>query len=108
VDPLISILRIGRISAYWIPPPHTVASIKRYLCQEEGLGIQPRMNLFSDMSLPALPDDDLIPILDGCGAGTNSEQPLTLVVNFGGIAAHHPPRSPRATKRSRQIILLPT
>jgi hypothetical protein len=73
---------LGRINANWITPPHTAASIKRYLSKEEQIAENMCTSLFSEISSPSSLDDNvLMPILTGAGPGSSPGEPLALVIN---------------------------
>ncbi|KAF8343877.1 uncharacterized protein EI90DRAFT_3027419 [Cantharellus anzutake] len=70
----------ARINADTIPPPHTAAALRRFLCSQEGFDPE-RSVLFLKRSdtEPAM-DAEFISVLKGVGPGSSSDQPLALIV----------------------------
>lgn len=72
---------LARIWAKQVTPPHTVASLKRCICNFEGIPQAfIRGQLFSDISSESPMDDGRISILTSDGPGFNPEQPMSLIV----------------------------
>ena len=71
---------LARINADAIPPPHTVASIRRYLCSQEGFDPEGSTLFLKRSDAVAAEDLMLVPILRGVGSGSSIDQPLALVV----------------------------
>jgi hypothetical protein len=71
---------VARIEAHLVTPPHTVASIKRYLSKVEKLGDRCTTRLYTSASSATPAEDgEHVAILTGTGPGSTPEQPLALV-----------------------------
>jgi hypothetical protein len=71
---------LGRIDANLVPPPHTVASIKRSLSRVEKIADHTRTRLFTLTSTTRpLDNEEHLAILAGTGPGSTPRQPLALV-----------------------------
>ena len=72
---------IGRIPSKLFSPPHTVASIKRFLCKLEGLSGPDKALVFTPLS-SAVPKDDSarLSLYAPSGPGLSEHDPIALVV----------------------------
>ena len=72
---------IGRIPSKLFSPPHTVASIKRFLCQLEGLSEPDKALVFTPLSSPAPKEDSArLSLYAPSGPGLSEHDPIALVV----------------------------
>jgi len=77
---------LGRVLARRIPPPHTAARIKRYLCRNEGITNYTHTSLFTDLAcLNPLEDSELVDITNPIGVGNAPGGPLALVASCNGV-----------------------
>lgn len=109
-------LNLGCVKAYYVTPPHTVASIKRYIRKVESIPDQSVFDLYMDsQSREPLNDDELVPIMTGTGPGSDPREPLALVITVqapiakpSSIMAEADPISGKgspATSNTSQIFL---
>jgi hypothetical protein len=70
---------LGSVLLVRIPPPHSVAAIKRYLCAREYIQVDSaRVVLFRHMGcLDPLEDSELVDLV---GVGHTPEEPIALVI----------------------------
>lgn len=73
-------LAIGRTNANWVPPPSTVADIKRYLGIAEMLVDDVKLELYSADSAAPLDDELILSVSSGVGPGTSVEEALKLKI----------------------------
>jgi hypothetical protein len=73
---------LGSVLSVRIPPPHSVAAIKRYLCAREYIQVDSaRVVLFRHIGcLDPLEDSALVGITDPVGVGHTPEEPIALVI----------------------------
>ena len=79
---------IGRIITKAVAPPHTVSSLKRYLCKMEGFPGAENSDLYETLSSQSamMPDSTRISLLGQSGIGSSVDNPAALVIgntNFG-------------------------
>ncbi|EDR07298.1 uncharacterized protein LACBIDRAFT_328165 [Laccaria bicolor S238N-H82] len=72
---------IGRVPAKSFPPPHTVASIKLFLCELEHLSEPDKALVFTPLSSPAPKEDSArLSLSAPSGPGLSEQDPIALVV----------------------------
>ena len=73
---------IGRILTKAVTPPHTVSSLKRYLCKIEGFAEAKNSDLYETLpSQSAItPDSTRISLLGQSGIGSSVDDPAALVM----------------------------
>ena len=72
---------LGRISAEFVAPPHTVVSLKHYLSSVENIDDKTTASLFvSPSSQAPMGEMDRVSILEHSGAGCTPNDPVALVI----------------------------
>jgi hypothetical protein len=72
---------LGRILSMRIPPPHSVASVKRHLSKRENIPEGRPTNLCENLSSRApLKNTEHVDIIDPVGAGSTPGDPVALVI----------------------------
>jgi hypothetical protein len=73
---------IGRILTKAVAPPHTVSSLKRYLCKIEGFPGAENSDLYETLSSQSaiMPDSTRISLLGQSGIGSSVDDPAALVI----------------------------
>ena len=73
---------VGRILTKAVVPPHTVLSLKRYLCKIEGFPGTDNSDLYETLSKhsPIMPDSTRISLLGQSGIGSSVDDPAALVI----------------------------
>jgi hypothetical protein len=73
---------MGRVASRLVPPPHTAASIKRFLSKQENIPDYHCTNLYSTISSPsALEDQKHVSVMTADGPGSSLQQPMALVIS---------------------------
>ena len=73
---------IGRIVSQRVAPPHTAASIKRFLSKQENISDHNCTNLYATIfSHSALEDGCYASVETGDGPGSSPQQPMALVIS---------------------------
>src|ERR1700722_8453703 len=73
---------MGCILGRSVAPPHTVASLKKRLCNVEGIADQSCVELFlSCAAKSSVCDDTRLSLLRGTGPGSLPQEPMALVVS---------------------------
>lgn len=71
---------LARINADTIPPPHTAAALRRFLCAQEGFDPDHSVLFLKRSDTEPAMDAEFISVLKGVGPGSSSNQPLALIV----------------------------
>jgi hypothetical protein len=87
---------LARININAIPPPHTVASLKRCIIKAERINNYKLARLYESSNKTPLDDEKIIPILSGNFASTTKKH-LSLVV-----VKEEPPLTKPNTERTRE------
>ena len=92
-NPIVSNDRfISRISSKSVRPPHTAASLKRYVCKIEGVDSPEKVALYLSMSEKKPVDDSArLALKETSGPGSSEVDPVVFVVDKG--AAEKRPKS---------------
>lgn len=73
---------MGRVVSRRVAPPHTAASIKRFLSKQENIPDYRCTNLYSTISSPsAYEDQSYVSVMTDGGPGSSLRQPMALVIS---------------------------
>jgi hypothetical protein len=73
---------MGRVVSRRVAPPHTAASIKRFLSKQENIPDYHCTNLYATISSPsALEDQSYVSVMTADGPGSSLQQPMALVIS---------------------------
>jgi hypothetical protein len=73
---------LGRTYAYYVPPPHTAATLKRHLVMRESIPRDISCSLFHDIAATVpLEETAAVALLSETGPGSTTHDPLVLVLS---------------------------
>ena len=90
---------LGRIDIFNIPPPHTVASLKDYLVNVEGVSGTDVQLLENEDGEVTLNDGDAIALLTNDFPGSREDQPMVLTYTWNAPDKTTPLEIPSFSKR---------
>ena len=74
---------LGRASTLFVPPPHTVSSLKNFIIMSEGISGH-NVQLFKDEnSESAMNDSDALTLLSDAFPGLMEDQPIAITYDSG-------------------------
>jgi len=96
---------LGRININAIPPPHTVASLKRCICKAERIDNYKLVRLYESSNKSPIDDGKIMPILSGNLASTWKKHLSLVIVNEEQPSFLTTPNSERTPRETDDLQL---